>query len=95
MSRSKSTIAVTLAAVLIGGLMINPASAAVRWSDISSVTHGTETDTALPHIGGSDAFSRTDVSAVTHGSVHEDVKQVGRISIRNYSRSDITAVTHN
>ena len=95
MTRTKSRIAATFAALLIGGLMINPASAAVKWSDISSVTHGAGTETVLPQVGGSHAFSDTDVSAVTHDAVSTEAKKVGRTSARNYSRSDVTAVTHN
>ena len=95
MTRTKSSIFATFAALLIGGLVINPASAAVKWSDISAVTHSAGTATALPQVGGFDAFSRTDVSAVTHGAVPVEAKQVGRTSARNYSRSDVTAITHN
>jgi hypothetical protein len=55
MKLTKTTIATTIAALFVGGLMINPASAAVRdsfrmsedsaenfyrWSDISALTHG-------------------------------------------------------
>lgn len=55
MKLSKTTIAATAAALLVGGLMVNPASAAVRdsfkmsqdsaknfyrWSDITALTHG-------------------------------------------------------
>ncbi|UCH49831.1 MAG: hypothetical protein JSU95_08750 [Betaproteobacteria bacterium] len=55
MKLTKTTIAVTIAALFVGGLMISPASAAVRdsfrmsedsagnfyrWSDISALTHG-------------------------------------------------------
>ena len=55
MKLTKTTIAATIAALFVGGLMISPASAAVRdsfrmsedlagnfyrWSDISALTHG-------------------------------------------------------
>ena len=55
MKLAKTTIAATIAALFVGGLMISPASAAVRdsfqmsqdsagnfyrWSDISALTHG-------------------------------------------------------
>ena len=94
MTRTKNTIAATFTALVFGGLMINPASAAVKFSDISSVTHGNGA-MAQPTVGGSDAFSRTDLSAVTHGSASMEARQVGRYSGKNYSRSDITAITHN
>ena len=60
MTRTKNTIAATFAALLVGGLMINPAS-----------------------------------TAVTHAAGSAEAKQVGRYSGKNYSRSDITSVTHN
>jgi len=94
MTRTKNTIAATFAALLIGGLMINPASAAVKWSDISAVTHSANTKSILPHVGGPKLFNRSDVSAVTHRSAPSAVLPVGR-SGKNYSRNDITAVTHN
>jgi len=53
------------------------------------------TASAHTKVGDFDAFSRTDVSAVTHGAVPVEAKQVGRTSARNYSRSDVTAITHN
>ena len=94
MTRTKNTIAATLAALMIGGLTINPAAAAAKWSDISSVTHGNGT-MVEPTVGGSDAFSRTDLTAVTHGSQSMEAKQIGRFASKNYRGSDITAITHN
>ena len=94
MTRTKNTIAATFAALLVGGLMINPASAAVKFSDISSVTHGSA-EMAQPTTSGADRFSRTDLTAVTHAAGSAEAKQVGRYSGKNYSRSDITSVTHN
>ncbi len=94
MTRTNNTIAALFATLFVAGLMINSASAAARWSDISSVTHS-NTPTVLSITGGSDTFSRTDVTAVTHGSVTTEARQVGRTSPKNYSRSDITSITHN
>jgi hypothetical protein len=87
-------IAAMFATLFVAGLTISSASAAVKWSDISSATHS-NAPTVLPTTGGSDVFSRTDWSAVTHGSVAAEARQVGRISQKNFSRSDITSVTHN
>jgi hypothetical protein len=94
----------TIIAAALFGLSLN-AFAAV--SDISTVTHGASA-VAKPQVGGSDAFSRTDLSAVTHGSASNtdlsavthgsasnEAKQVGRYSENNYRASDITSVTHN
>ena len=83
-------VTTTIAAALLG-LSLN-AFAAV--SDISTVTHGASA-VAKPQASGSDAFSRTDLSAVTHGSASNEAKQVGRYSENNYRASDITSVTHN
>jgi len=94
MTRTNSTVAATLTALLIGGLTISPASAATKWSDISAVTHGGGA-TAQPKAGSSDAYSRTDLSAVTHGSKSTAAEQIGRFSSDNYSASDITSITHN
>ncbi len=93
MIRTKNMIAIA-AAMLVGGLMINPASAASKWSDISSVTHGSGAMTT-PEVGGKDAYSRTDLSAVTHLSASQQATQVGRYSEKNYRASDITSITHN
>ena len=49
MKLTKSTVAATLAALLIGGLAISPASAAVR-SDLNSVTHGSIQEQANPSV---------------------------------------------
>ena len=94
MTRTNNMIAAMFATLFVAGLMINSASAAVRWSDISSVTHS-NAPAVLPKTGGANTFSQTDLSAVTHGSVSNETRQVGRISPKNYSRSDITSVTHN
>lgn len=93
MTRTKNVIAIA-AAMLVGGMMINPATAATKWSDISSVTHGSEA-MAKPVVGGKDGFARTDLSAVTHGSASQEVTQVGRYAEKNYRASDITSITHN
>ena len=86
MTRTSNMIAAMFVTLFVAGLMIGSASAAVRWSDISSVTHS-NAPTILPKTGGPDVFSRTDLSAVA--------RQIGRTSPKNYSRSDITSVTHN
>ena len=93
MTRTKNMIAIATA-MLVGGLMVNPASAANKWSDISSVTHGSGA-MATPEVGGKDAYNRTDLSAVTHRSASQQATQVGRYSEKNYRASDITSITHN
>ena len=94
MTLTRNMIAAMFATLFVAGLTISSASAAVRWSDISSVTHS-NAPTVLPTTGGSDAFSSTDLSAVTHGSVEAEARQVGRVSPKNFSRGDISSVTHN
>lgn len=89
----KSTLAATLATVALGALMINPASAAYKWSDISSVTNRNEPEVHTV-AGGKESFSRTDLTAVTHKKLSGKPKQVGRISMSNYRGSDLTKVTH-
>jgi hypothetical protein len=72
MKFTKSTLAATFAALLLGGLTINPASAAVRgayrpaekstdsfykWSDISSLTNGLASkDVSTPQFGDLENF---------------------------------------
>jgi len=92
-TRTHNTITATFAALMIGALTMNPASAAANWSDISAVTHGGVTSGAK--IVGTDEFNRTDLSAVTHGSRTTGEKQIGRFSSDNYSPTDITSITHN
>ena len=94
MTRTKNTIAATLAALFVGGLTMNAASAATKWSDLTAVTHGGSA-TAGMKVVGSNAYGRTDLSAVTHGSDSSGQKQVGRYSSDNYSPTDITTITHN
>jgi hypothetical protein len=93
MTLTKSTLAAALATMFIGGLSVNTATAAPKWSDISAVTHSNVS--AGTKVVGSDAYSRTDLSAVTHGRSSADEKQVGRYSSDNYSPTDITTITHN
>lgn len=93
MTRTKNIVAIA-AALMIGGLMTGPASAASKWSDISSVTHGSG-GMAKAQVGGMDNYNRTDLSAVTHGSAKNEAKQLGRFESKNYRASDITAITHN
>lgn len=99
MTITKNTIAATFAAVLIGSLTINSASAAVPTygrSEISFVTHegsAASSSTQIGHISGE--FNRNDLSAITHKSVPEGVKPMTKVSFNGYSRNDITAITHN
>lgn len=93
MTLSRQTFATALAAALFGALMINPAFAASKWSDVTAVTnHGHEM--THPTSGGKEAFSPGDLSAVTHRGVDGVAKPVGHISAANYGESDITSVTH-
>ena len=94
MTRTENTIAAIFSTLFVARMMIDTASTAVKWSDIPSVTHS-NAPTVLPTTDGSDAFSRTYLSAVTHGSVAVKVGQLGRVSPKNFSRGDITSVTHN
>jgi hypothetical protein len=94
MTSTRNTIAATVAALFIGGVTMNTASAAAKWSDLTAVTHGSGA-TVGTKVVGSDAYSRTDLSAVTHGSDTTGTKQVGRYSSDNYSPTDITTITHN
>ena len=94
MTRTKNTVAAAIAALMFGGVMISPASAASKWSDISSVTHGKEA-MVQPNVGGSDAYRGTDLSAVTHGTASMEATQIGRFDAKNYRATDITAITHN
>ena len=83
-------ITTTIAAALFG-LSLNTFAAV---SDLSSVTHaGAEMGSKT--VGGQDAISNTDLTAVTHGPAVNEVKQVGRFAAKNYRASDITAITHN
>ena len=92
MKLTKSTFAATFAALLIGGLAISPASAAVKASDLTSVTHGSVAEQANPFGPvAAKQFSRSDIAAVTHS----DSNVNGPISGKQYRWSDITAVTHN
>ena len=99
MTFTKNTIAATFAAVVIGGLTINSASAAVPaygWSGISSVTHEGSAPSGITQIGHiSGEFSRNDISTITHKSVPVGVKSMAKASLNGYSRNDITAITHN
>lgn len=95
MTRTKNTIAASFAALLIGGLLMNPASAAVKWSDISAVTHDSAAATLNVDAGRADQFSRADLSSVTHKAVAAGTKPITKASGKNFSRNDISAVTHN
>ena len=92
MKLTKSTLAATFAALLIGGLAISPASAAVKGSDLTSVTHGSVAEQANPFgaVAGKQ-FSRSDIAAVTHKAAGSN----GRLEGNQYRWSDINAVTQN
>ena len=100
MKRTKYTIATTFAALMIGSLTINTASAAVKiqdqtWGDLNSVTHSAVVETGQGQAGHvPNEFSRTDLSAVTHRSVPLGTTAIGRDSGSEYSRNDLTATTH-
>jgi hypothetical protein len=91
MKLTKSTLAATFAALLIGGLAINPASAAVRGSDLTSVTHGSISEQANP-FGPVSAkqYSRGDIGAVTHKTSGSN----GHKSGNQFRWSDLGAVTN-
>lgn len=95
MTRTQNTIAATFAALLIGGLMINPASAAVKRSDISSVTHGAISVKADQVSGRYEEFSRADISSVTHRAVPVGANTIGKTSAANYSSFDLNSITNN
>jgi hypothetical protein len=92
MKLTKSTLAATFAALLIGGLAISPASAAVKGSDLTAVTHGSAQEQSNPFgpVAGKQ-YSRSDIEAVTHQASGEN----GRKSGNGARWSDITSVTHN
>jgi len=96
MKLNKNTFAATVAALLIGGLSINSASAAVKtWGDLTFTTHGPVADQVSPfNSTATQQYSRTDISAVTHGdSVEASTYTAG--SAGNYGWSDISSITHN
>jgi hypothetical protein len=99
MTFNKHAIAATFAAVVIGGLTSNPASAAAPvygWSDISAATHKGSTASGITQVGQtSGEYGRNDVSALTNGSLPMGVKPLAKASVNGYSRNDITAITHN
>ena len=96
MKLTKTTLAATLAALMIGGLSVNSASAAVKtWGDLTFTTHGAVADevSALNPVT-SQQYSRTDISAITHGDSAEASTYTAD-STGNYGWSDISSVTHN
>ncbi len=98
MKRTQITIAITVAAVLFGGLAISPASAATRsnnWSDLASVTNAGAHKAGMTQIGHtSTEFRVDDLSAVTHRSVPVGMKPMAKATDKTYSRNDISAITH-
>ena len=96
MKFNKNTFAATIAALLIGGLSITSASAAVKtWGDLTFTTHYPVADEVSPfNSTGNLHHSRTDISAITHGDRIES-STYSAASAGNYSWSDISSVTHN
>ena len=96
MKFNKNTFAATVAALLIGGLSVNSASAAVKtWGDLTFTTHGPVAEEISPFNGAANQqYNRTDISAITHGeSVEASTFTAG--SAGNYGWSDISSITHN
>jgi hypothetical protein len=91
MKLTKNTLAATFAALLIGGLAISPASAAVKGSDLTAVTHGSAQEKSNPFgpVAGKQ-YSRSDIAAVTHQGSGEN----GRISANQFRWSELGAVTN-
>jgi len=89
---NKSTMYAACAAVVLGALMMNPASAANKKSSLTAQTRG-EVENVRPTVGGED-FSPFDLSAVTHKKLADESGTVSRSSRDNYRRSDINWVTH-
>lgn len=96
MKLTKNILAASFAALLIGGLSVNSASAAVKsWGDLTLTTHGSIADEVNPFgpVTGQ-TYSRSDISAITHrGSA--GVSTYNRVAANNYGWSDISSVTHN
>jgi hypothetical protein len=91
MKLTKNTLAATFAALLIGGLSISPASAAVSGFDLTSATHSSGSNQSNPFgpVAGKQ-YSRADIASVTHkGAGSNDAK-----SGNNAGWSDISSVTH-
>jgi len=111
MKRAITTIAATITALIFGGLMINPASAAVkdayrisedaagnfyRWSDISALTHGLGSDTGNAlQTGRIEGFYKWSDRNFKQSDAPSALKPVGKSAASFYKWSDINAVTSN
>jgi len=91
MRLTKNTVTATFAALLIGGLTISPASAAVQGFDLTSATHGANTNQANPFgpVAGQE-YSRADIASVTHKGTGSNRQK----SDKGSNWSDISNVTH-
>ena len=111
MELPKTTIAGTITALFIGGMTINPASAAVRdsykmsedsaanfyrWSDISALTHGSAADSGHAlQSGRIEGFYKWSDRNFRNNRVPSDLQPVGKSAASFYKWSDINALTHN
>jgi hypothetical protein len=111
MKFAKTTLAVSLAAVLIGGFGVGTASAAVRdsyrisedsagnfyrWSDISALTHGLGSgDGSALQSGRIEGFYKWSDRNHPQHSIPSTIKPVGRSAASFYKWSDINSLTHN
>ena len=91
MKLTKNSVAATFAALLIGGLSIGSASAAVQGFDLTSATHGANTNQSNPFgpVAGQE-YSRADVASITHKGTGANSPK----SDKGASWSDINNVTH-
>jgi hypothetical protein len=98
MTRTTSTVAATLTALLIGGLTMNIAAAAQRWSDISSVTHGDAYNGTKEQQFGrlsGDFYKWSDKGSLSKSRVGTSPKPVAQSGAANANWSDLTSITHN
>ena len=107
MNLTKTTIVATIAALTFGGLMINPASAAVRdsyrisqdsagnfyrWSDITALTNGLGSDNPL-RTGQIEGFYKWSDRNFKQSGVPSGLKPIGKSAASFYKWSDINFVT--
>jgi len=98
MKLTKTTFAATFAALLIGGLTMTPASAAVRttgdsWVDLSFTTHSQTAVAANPFSATPNhTYSRADISSLTHRNLTGVT--TSRLTTGNHGWSDISSITH-
>ena len=81
----------SIATVLLGA-SIGTASAAIN--DLSHLTHRSIHNLQM-QVGVWDEPNWSDLNAVTHQSTLAAKHEFSKVSDNNYSRSDITAITHN